>query len=114
MRAILLILTTFIIFGCSTTRIIYKPFIPNITCPEAVVPVYEELSTDNTLEENMLVVADNLEKAVRYIQELKVRIECFEKTIDKFSKEEAMKDMEKTIERVTEYRVILEEIRNAS
>lgn len=111
MRAILMILTAFMIFGCSTTRIIYKPFIPNITCPEAVIPVYEELSIDNTLEQNMLIIADNLEKSIRYIQELKLRIECFEKTIDKFSKEEAMKEMKDTEERVIEYKAIFEEIR---
>ena len=104
MRAVLLILTTFMIFGCSTTRIIYKPFIPNIICPEAVVPVYEKLNIDNTHEQNMLILADNCEKAIRYIQELKLRIECFEKTVDKFSKEEAMKEMKDTEELITEYR----------
>ena len=104
MRVILMIVASLMIFGCSTTRIIYKPFIPNIICPEAVVPVYEELRIDNTHEQNMLVLADNCEKAIRYIQELKLRIECYEKTVDKFSKEEAMKEMKDTEELIVEYR----------
>lgn len=84
----LIFMCMFLMLSCASTEIIKVPFIPKIVCPGVEVPIYEEFTEFDDEEEMLIIAANNLEKAVKYIQQLKIRIECFEKNIDKFNKNE--------------------------
>ena len=94
----LILIMMFSVVSC-TTKIIRKPFVPKITCPVVEKPVYEKFELDDNDSEILKKLQKNLEKSIKYIEQLKTRLECYEKTLDKY-KDEEIKIDESRIEEI--------------
>lgn len=95
MKKIFFILYIFL-FSCQTTpKVVYQFHIPEYSCPEIIDVNFDELSTEKSEEENLLVRANNLATIKRLIDNLLAIIECHEKNIEQIrqiNKEKEKKD----------------------
>lgn len=81
MRYIIFVILLFFLSCQSTPRVVYQTNIPEYSCPQLVDVVLEDLSSEKSEEENLLIRHNNLAMTKRLIDNLIAIIACHERNL---------------------------------
>ena len=83
-----IIIIFLLLISCTTTKYVVKEVtkytIPKIICPIPHIPTYEKYKKGDTKKEYLDKLTSNMDKASKFIKQLKQSIRCFEENLKLF------------------------------